>query len=359
MAERFEHHFEIQKGWMNDPNGLIEFRGQYHAFFQYNPYEPKWGPMHWGHAVSDDMVHWKELPIALKPEKEYEDDGGCFSGSAIEKDGKMYLFYTSVSKRLGQTQSMAVSEDGIVFEKYENNPIIPVYPKEGSKDFRDPKVTCMDGVYYMVVGSAYNGKGRVLLYQSDTLFDWNYVGVLYESVEYNHAIECPDFFKLGDQYVLMYSKINYKTHAAQFVIGDFDGEKLHPVAYSTPEAGPHFYAPQTFGTSDGRRIVIGWFYSWDKPLDKGADFAGALTIPRELSIVNQQIYNFPVREAQHLLQPSDETVTVEKDKVIISKPSDGLPLEYCGDISSVDILADKKAAEVFINKGEASFSYWK
>lgn len=359
MAQRFEHHFEVQKGWMNDPNGLIEYKGQYHAFFQHNPYEPEWGPMHWGHAVSSDMVHWKELPIALKPDQEYEDDGGCFSGSAIEKDGKLFLFYTSVSKRLGQTQSMAVSEDGIVFEKYQDNPVISSYPKDGSKDFRDPKVTLIDGTYYMVAGSAHNGKGRVLLYQSETLFDWKYIGVLYESVEYNHAVECPDFFKLGDKYVLMYSKINYKTHATQFVIGDFDGEKLHPAAYSTPEAGPHFYAPQTFESSDGRRIVIGWFYSWDKPLEEGADFAGALTIPRELSIVNNQIYNFPVREAQYLLKKEDETVKVEKDRVTIMKPSDGLPLEYCGAVSSVDILVDKKAAEVFINKGEASFSYWK
>ena len=88
MPERFEYHFEPQKGWMNDPNGLIEFNGQYHAFFQHNPYAPVWGPMHWGHAVSKDLLHWEEVPIALKPEETYENSGGCFSGSAIEKDGK-------------------------------------------------------------------------------------------------------------------------------------------------------------------------------------------------------------------------------------------------------------------------------
>ena len=93
---RFSWHFEPQKGWMNDPNGLIFFRGQYHAFFRHYPHAPSWGQMHWGHAVSDDLLHWKELPIALYPDQPYEDDGGCFSGSAVEKDGRLYLFYTSV-----------------------------------------------------------------------------------------------------------------------------------------------------------------------------------------------------------------------------------------------------------------------
>ena len=138
MQKRFSYHFEPRKGWMNDPNGLIEFQGQYHAFFQHNPYEPKWGPMHWGHAVSKDLIHWQELPIALEPKEWYENDGGCFSGSAIEKDGKLYLFYTSVSKDLGQTQSVAISEDGIHFEKYEGNPVISLHRRKllhGSRNY--------------------------------------------------------------------------------------------------------------------------------------------------------------------------------------------------------------------------------
>ncbi len=358
MPERFEYHFEPQKGWMNDPNGLIEFNGQYHAFFQHNPYAPVWGPMHWGHAVSKDLLHWEEVPIALKPEETYENSGGCFSGSAIEKDGKLYLFYTSVSKELGQTQSVAVSEDGIHFKKYKGNPVISYFPEEGSADFRDPKVSLIDGIYYMVVGSVLNKKGRVLLYTSEDLYNWQYLGVLYESVEYNDAIECPDFFKLGDKYVLMYSKINYKTHATQFVIGDFDGRKLIPEAYSTPEAGPQFYAPQTFESKDGRRIMIGWFYNWGRPLDEGAGFAGALSIPRELTICNGKIYNFPVKEAQDLLKKEAPEVWCDEKKCILKNVPLENGLEYRGEITSVDILKDKKAIEVFINKGEASFSYW-
>ena len=358
MQKRFSYHFEPSKGWMNDPNGLIEFQGQYHAFFQHNPYEPKWGPMHWGHAVSKDLINWQELPIALEPKEWYENDGGCFSGSAIEKDGKLYLFYTSVSKELGQTQSVAISEDGIHFEKYEGNPVIRHFSKDGSKDFRDPKVVCIDGSYYMVIGTMLNGKGRVLLYQSEDLFTWSYIDVLYESVEYNHAIECPDFFKLGDKYVLMYSKIGYKMYATQFIIGSFDGKKLIPESYCTPEAGPQFYAPQTFEAKDGRRIMIGWFFDWNRQVEANAEYAGALTIPRELSLVDGKIYNFPVAEAGKLLQNQSAEVEVKNGKVILHKHSLDIPLEYVGDISSVDILKDEKAIEVFVNKGEVSFSYW-
>lgn len=333
--KRFLYHFEPKKGWMNDPNGLIEFQGQYHAFFQHNPYDIKWGPMHWGHAVSKDLVHWEELPIALKPEEEYEDGGGCFSGSAIEKDGKLYLFYTSVSKRLGQTQSVAVSEDGIHFEKYKGNPVIAQVPADGSADFRDPKVSLIDGVYYMVVGSSFEGRGRVLLYRSESLYEWDYIGVLYESEDYYDAVECPDFFQMGDTYVLMYSKIGFPTYATQFITGDFDGKKFFPKVYSTPEAGPQFYAAQTFGAKDGRRILIGWLYDWKMVPDQTADSAGALSIPRELSLKDGKICCFPVKEAQSLLA------------------------SYQGkDGEVLDVLWDEKAVEVFVNKGEHSFSYW-
>ena len=150
---RLKYHFEPKKGWMNDPNGLIYYKERYHAFFQHNPHAAVWGPMHWGHAVSDNLIHWEELPIALYPEQPYEDDGGCFSGSAIEKDSKLYIFYTSVSKSMGQTQSVAVSDDGILFIKYSGNPLITAPPSDGSADFRDPKVLLIEGTYYMVVGS--------------------------------------------------------------------------------------------------------------------------------------------------------------------------------------------------------------
>lgn len=355
MPRRLNYHFEPQKGWINDPNGLIYFKGMYHAFFQYNPFEPKWGPMHWGHAVSRDLIHWQELPIALFPDMDYEDAGGCYSGSAIEKEGVLYLFYTSVSHQLGQTQSVAFSKDGITFEKYEGNPVIRKFPPDGSKDFRDPKVSKINDTYYMVCGSGKSRIGKILLYQSDDLLNWRYIGVLFEDASCGEVLECPDFFQLDGKFVLMFSKMGLKTHSTQFIIGDFDGESFIEQARCTPEAGPQFYAPQTFCDGKGRRIIIGWLYDWAKPLDEGADFAGALTIPRELSIKNGKIINFPVKEALSLLSKQSSFVTFSGNQLCINND---LTFVCGSDIMDIDILEDTKTVEVFVNGGEDSFSYW-
>jgi beta-fructofuranosidase len=355
IMKRLKYHFEPRKGWMNDPNGLIDFNGTYHAFFQHNPYDTKWGPMHWGHAVSNDLVHWDEQDIALYPDQNYEDNGGCFSGSAIEKDGKMYLFYTSVSKAFGQAQSLAVSSDGKKFEKFSGNPIIPKYPKDGSPDFRDPKVTLIDGVYYMVCGSGKDHVGKVLLFTSADLINWKYIGVLFEDSDCGDVLECPDFFKLNGRYVLMFSKMDQKTYSTQFVIGDFDGSHFSETSRCQPEGGPQFYAPQTFCDHKGRRIMIGWLYDWSKKLDTGAESAGALTIPRVLSLVDDRIYDFPVEEAFGLLRSNDEDIVIQGSSVCINND---ITFTCDEDIKSVMILKDTKTVEIFINNGRYSFSYW-
>lgn len=353
---RFNYHFEPKKGWMNDPNGLIYFRGQYHAFFQHNPHAPCWGPMHWGHAVSQDLIHWEELPIALFPDMEYENDGGCFSGSAVEKDGRLYLFYTSVSHELKQTQSVAYSDDGIHFTKYSGNPVIKKNPL-GYPDFRDPKVTLIDGTYYMVVGTGNDATGKVLLFASDDLLQWEYVGILFEGEEYGNCIECPDFFKLGSKYVLMFSKMNEKERATHFVAGDFADGKLVNYTISRPEWGIDFYAPQTF--SDGtRRIMIGWMYHWGKTAPLDCAFAGALSIPRELSLSGNEVRNFPVKEAWTWMSKHSKYVHLEGNKITLRNRCGGEVIREVPMVETVDILEDTKSVEVFVNSGEASFSYW-
>ena len=142
---RQRYHFTPPVSWMNDPNGLVYYKGLYHLFYQYNPKSCKWDSMHWGHAVSEDMIHWKDMPVALKPDQEYDchPEGGCFSGSAVEKDGVLFLFYTATTQIDGvvhQTQCIATSKDGMTFEKYPNNPVIKEPPHGFSNDFRDPKV---------------------------------------------------------------------------------------------------------------------------------------------------------------------------------------------------------------------------
>ena len=358
MPERLRFHFEPKTGWMNDPNGLIEYRGQIHAFFQHNPYAPKWDRMHWGHAVSDDGLAWRELPIALYPDMPYEDAGGCYSGSAVEKDGKLWLFYTSVSRTLGQTQSCAVSADGVHFEKLLQNPVIPACPIEGCTDFRDPKVFPYQDGFRMVVGSGSGGVGRILLFASEDLVSWRYVGVLFESTAYGRVLECPDLFKLDGKWVLMFSKIGAIERAVQFVVGDFDGERFTPESFCVPEAGPQFYAPQTFRRSDGARILIGWFYDWQRKLDEGADWAGALTIPRRLSLRGNRVCMFPIENAQPLLTDQDALLDIEETRVSVRGKPVGVTLEGGEKVEDVRILRDTKTMEVFVNGGAYSFSFW-
>ena len=356
MPERLQHHFEPRFGWMNDPNGLAFFEGQYHAFFQHNPYGPIWGPMHWGHAVSDDLLRWEEQPVALVPDQYYENRGGCWSGSAVVHEGRLYLFYTGVSDEHGQAQCVAWSDDGRYFQKYRHNPVIRQAPGK-SVDFRDPKVTKIGGTYYMAVGSGSGGVGCVLLYRSQNLLEWEYVNVLLEGAQYGKVCECPDFFPLGDGYVLMFSQMDRPLRSTMFIYGDFDGERFTPKAEQTPVIGPHYYAPQSFLDGKGRRVVIGWLYSWKKPLDEGADYAGALSVPMELRWADGRFTLFPVEEARHLLRMEDPLVRRGPGFVEIASDFEP-PLRWEGGAQRVDILRDTKTIEVFINGGEAVVSYW-
>ena len=361
--ERFDYHFEPAYGWMNDPNGVVQFKGKYHAFFQHNPFAPQWDQMYWGHAMSDDLVHWQQTANALQPDMFYENEGGCFSGSAIEKDGVLYLIYTSVSKELKQTQSVAFSRDGLHFEKYQNNPVIRHDPARDDGNFRDPKVFAYDGRYYMVTGACLNDVGRILLFTSEDLLHWDFVDVLFESGNFGGTLECPDFFLLDGKWVLMFSAMKPTVASTVFVIGDFDGKKFTPENLCYNEIGRDFYAPQTLLDDKGRCIMIGWFYHWGKELPEGAETAGALSIPRELHVVDGKIVNFPVEEAQYLLKPEDPHVSVNGTEILIK---DGEKVIAAYDtrmvgvekIESVDILFDKKAVEIFVNRGEATIAQW-
>ena len=188
--DRPAFHVSPYVGWMNDPNGFSCYQGEYHLFYQYNPYDTHWNSMHWGHVVSKDLLHWEYLPAALAPDEDY-DKIGCFSGSAIElDDGRQLLIYTAVDQetledgtaRDIQTQAVAVG-DGKNYKKYEKNPVLTAkdLPEGASKvDFRDPKIWKeKDGYFYCVIGSRpADGSGQILLYRSENGFDWKFVSIL-------------------------------------------------------------------------------------------------------------------------------------------------------------------------------------
>jgi beta-fructofuranosidase len=320
-----DFHLCTRVGWMNDPNGFSYYKGEYHLFYQYHPYDSHWGPMHWGHAVSTDLLHWRYLPAALAPDTEYDRDG-CFSGSAaVLPDGRHLLLYTGVSRetqpdggmRDVQTQCIAIG-DGVDYEKYAGNPVLTKkdLPEGSSKfDFRDPKMwQKSDGSYRCVAGNCTeNGDGQVLLFSSPDGFDWKYEKILAANGgRYGRMWECPDFFLLDGKAVLLTSPMDMLPHEFEYhngngtlcLIGSYDEEtdtfvEEHNQAV---DYGIDFYATQTILAPDGRRIMVAWMQNWDTcNLHTPAQpWLGQMTLPRELSVKNGRLYQKPVREIENL-----------------------------------------------------------
>ncbi|WP_416147500.1 glycoside hydrolase family 32 protein [Salipaludibacillus sp. HK11] len=291
-AYRPAYHITAPLGWINDPNGLVYFRGEYHAFYQFYPYDTEWGPMHWGHVKSKDLLHWEHLPVAIAPEYDYEKEG-CFSGSAVVRNDKMYLIYTGHNEKNSpkEVQCIAVSDDGIHFEKLATNPVIAAPPENGSEDFRDPKVTYIDGVWYMFIGTAYHNEGKAIYYTSKDLENWEYGGVLLESDGTQGTMwECVDFFPLDGYDVLIFSPMELNNSKTKYIVGHWNGGTFERVTEGEIDLGPDFYAPQTFEDGQGRRLMIGWMNMWKKSMEeKKEGWAGALTMPRELAIKNERL----------------------------------------------------------------------
>jgi fructan beta-fructosidase len=302
---RPQFHFTTQRGWINDPNGLVFYDGEYHLFYQHNPYEHEWENMHWGHAVSKDLVHWRQLPVALYPDHL----GAMFSGSAvIDHDNTagfnkgdipaMVAVYTADSPEK-QVQCIAYSHDkGRTWTKYEGNPVIDSKAKWNSKDTRDPKVFRYKPGNHWVM--ALNERDGHSIYTSRNLKDWNYE---------SHVTgfwECPELFELpvdGDK-----NNTRWVMYGATgtYMLGKFDGKTF------TPEAGKYFYttgaiyAAQTFTNipdSDGRRIQIGW----GRISHPDMPFNGMMLLPTELTLRTTKegirLVNAPVKETEQLFTP--------------------------------------------------------
>lgn len=341
--ERPDFHFSPQVGWMNDPNGFSWYNGQYHLFYQYNPYATRWDSMHWGHAVSKDLLHWEYLPAALAPDMEY-DRIGCFSGSAIAlPDGRQLLIYTSVNQetledgsvRDIQTQSVAVG-DGLDYVKYEQNPVLTEkdIPEGASKvDFRDPKIwKGKDGKFYCVIGNRpSDGSGQILLYSSENGFDWKFVSILARNENrYGKMWECPDFFELDGKHVLLTSPQDMLPEGLEYhngngtlcIIGELDETTgtLKEEEHQAIDYGIDFYAPQTLEAPDGRRIMIAWMQNWDTTAHRQDDskWFAQMTLPRELSVRDGRLYQVPVRELESLRQNKVEYQDVELEDNTIS-----------------------------------------
>ncbi|PNY38757.1 2,6-beta-D-fructofuranosidase [Rhodopirellula baltica] len=287
---RGQIHFSPIRGWNNDPNGMVYYKGEYHLFFQHNPYGWGWGNMHWGHAVSRDMVHWTELRDELLP----DEMGPMFSGSAVVdwnntsgfgKDGEppMVLFYTAAGNPT--IQGLAYSTDGRNFTKYEGNPIVG----EVTPGNRDPKVIWHEPSkrWVMVLYVEWKGKHTVHFYTSPNLRDWELASITDgDAPGGRYLFECPDFFELAVDGDPNNKKWVLTAADSVYAIGSFDGKKFTPEFERLPgHQGRGFYAAQTFSDvpeSDGRRIQIGW---WQTDT-RGMPFNQSMTIPLELNLIS-------------------------------------------------------------------------
>ncbi|NMA82599.1 MAG: glycoside hydrolase family 32 protein [Epulopiscium sp.] len=355
------YHFSAPKGWLNDPNGLIYYKGYYHLFYQHNPKHCNWDSMHWGHAISKDMMHWKDLPIALAPDLPYDNDpdGGCFSGSAVEKDGILYLFYTGAIKGgngLIQTQCMAYSEDGVHFKKYEGNPIISLPPSGVLEDFRDPKVFSVGDKWYMVIGGSVGGAegggdGRIYLYASDDLLQWEYKGNILESNgKLGTMFECPDMFELNGKWVVTCFPIFHpKNNKALYCVGtmDFENCEYHIEHIGTLDAGFDYYASQSFLDENGNRVLIGWLhgFSWMPWFENSGPtdiegWRGTLSIPRVATLdKNNQLHLQPISNLDNIktLDALEENIQITKTKHKLN-PSDphSFEIKISGNVSEIE-----------------------
>jgi|HubBroStandDraft_4_1064222.scaffolds.fasta_scaffold01099_3 beta-fructofuranosidase len=305
---RPQYHLLPPANWTNDPNGPIYWRGEYHMFYQYNPDGAYWGDMHWGHAVSSDMVHWRHLPVALAPTPGGPDSAGCFSGTALAVGNEVVLLYTGVvsaqeneatirngahSLRESQCLATGTGKDLTVWTK-DPMPVI-VAPPAGMDvtGFRDPAPWRQGDNWYMAVGSGIRGKSAVvLLYRSTDLHHWEYLHVLAQGsgtgpqagnpVESGDMWECPDFFPLGNKHVLIHST----GGKAYWQSGSLDPDAMvfHPERGGVLDYGS-YYAPKTQVDKDGQRIVWGWILEARPESEfRAAGWAGMISLPRVLRL---------------------------------------------------------------------------
>lgn len=305
------YHFYAPKGWINDPNGVIFYKDNYHIFYQYNPYENHWNNISIGVATSKDLLKFDDFRVALAPTKEVD---GIFSGSIIEKDNDLHLIYTKHIERNNfrkESISEAFSNDGIGFKSdFKDLVDENTLPLFDSENFRDPFIYKEKDTYYLFIASRDKEEnlGKVFVLRSKTLDNFKYYFEIGPLEVFGEMVECPAIGKIGDYYVLVYSKIKKDesgkdVHTTGYLLLDMDLENNYYAILKcgVMDASKDFYAPQLFKTKSGELALISWFESWDyKPFEQehNLESCGIFTYPRILEIENGAIIQKPYKEIQ-------------------------------------------------------------
>ena len=403
-------HFKAPNCWINDPNGFIWYKGQYHLFYQCFPYSAHWGRMHWGHAVSKDLVNWEEKGIALFPSKT-DDRSGCFSGSAIEYKDKMYIYYTGVNyteedpeninccinDTFTAAQLMITSEDGMKFDNITDKKTVipPIEDKKiGDKNHtRDPKVWRGKDAWYMVLGSTVDKNGRLLFYKSSDLKTWQYLNYC-EKDGFGWMWECPDFFEIDGKGVTIFSPMGFFNDGngydsvAVCMLSSFDentGKMELSENYQLFDYGIDLYAPQSTTDKDGNRVVIAWARMPEAIITEKGEWCGMMCIPRIVDVKNNHVYIRPhtnvknsfvtklsapkksgymlkttlkngesINVGGYVIKRENDKITTDRSKVFNIKGNYRLIAEtpVINDGYELEIYVDEHLVEVFINNGE-------
>lgn len=410
---RLSYHLMPMVGWLNDPNGLCQFQGTYHIFYQYSPEDANGGSKGWGHYSTKDFLHFIQEENALFPDSEIDKDG-AYSGSAFVDQQHIHFFYTGnikfegdfdyINKGRGHYLNYFSSCDGLHFSEKECLLKNENYPQNMSCHVRDPKVYQEDEQYYLVMGArTQESVGCLLIYKSQDLKNWHYHRTLTTKEKFGYMWECPDLFKLEDQLILITCPQGVQQDGYQyeniyqngyFMIDGTLEDNCRFSNFVELDYGFDFYAPQTFEDESGRRIMIGWMGLPDIPYTNPTvenSWQHALTLPRELTIKNGHIFQYPIQETEQLrikhyskhltpnetydyqthicqlhlvLQQQSFEVKLRKDVTLkyaqqlftLSLKESGYGRDErhveIGNVQSIDIYSDSSSLEIFINDGE-------
>lgn len=308
---RLKYHMMPPCGWMNDPNGLIKIEDKYHLFYQFYPYDSKWGPMHWGHFETSDLIKYEDKSVAIAP-TDQDVESGCFSGGSFLNDKELNLIYTRHFEKDNYKSEkifLAKSVEYDKFDKYEK--IVfdnETLPKNLSRsDFRDPYLKNIDGINYIFIGGKdiVLNQGVIIVLKSNTLDNFQYDFTIGPFYELGDMGECPSLANINGLDVLIFSGCNvrekdnnYKNvNSSVFVIGkiDYNAKKMNIINIKEIDKGDTFYAPQFINNEDN--IMIGWLEMWGKPYPTDVwnhNWVGAFSIPRKVYIENNEIYQMPI-----------------------------------------------------------------
>ena len=313
-------HYRPEKNWINDPNGLVQYQGWYHMFYQYNPHGDQWGDIHWGHARSRDLLTWETLPIALTPDAA-KGELHCFSGGCCkDEQGKPHFFYTSIgdeNKGRGalhdaqQWYAEPADDDLLNLVQTDENALLgDIHQGMHVQDWRDPCVLRHQGQYLMVPGGAVEARGCVLLYTSPDMRTWTYRHILAQADKADGIPwECPNLIPVDGKFALFYSP----CAAVRVKVGTLDADlRFHEESDEVFEPERNgYYAPQAFTDEAGRALVIGWMPEGDNVPHKG--WSGVMSLPRELHINDDGLCARPIPGAEKL--PDIQRLTVSREEL--------------------------------------------